>query len=126
MRYRQLKRLLNFAMAAFIAATLLTLSSISLIEGHDGLCHNLAREIADRHSECQNHNDYCSESDEAHQHLHEFISNRADERPVNLFIHLSVAFLEKLPADSSSNEPETRPPEKPDQLFHHASQVLLI
>jgi len=113
-------------MAAFIAAMLLTLSSISLIAGHDGLCHNLARQITDEHSECDHHDDFCRESDESHQHPHEFISTRANEKPVNLCSNLPVFFLETLPATSSDRKPETRAPEKPDQLFHHASQVLLI
>ena len=126
LRYREMKRLLNLSMAAFIAAMLLTLSSISLITGHDGLCHNLARQVTDQHSECHHHNDVCNESDEPHQHLHEFINTRASENTANFCSNLPVVFLETLPTDSSGRKPETRPPEKPDQLFLHASQVLLI
>jgi len=126
MRYRQIRRLLNFAIAAIIAAMLFALSSISLIEGHNGLCHNLARRIADQHSECHHHNDFCSESAEAHQHLHEYVNAQSDEKPVNQFIHQSVSFLESLQTACFDNKPETRPPEEPDQLRHHASQVMLI
>ncbi len=124
--YRQLQKLLRTSLAAAMAVMLLLFSSISMTEGHGGLCHDLARQITDRHTECHHEDDVCAESDKSHHHQHDYLNIQTEIRQATASCFLRLTVPNVFPVTFVNGKPEARPPEKSDRLRHHESQVLLI